>query len=285
MRGPLDQGPALLFCPADRPDRYTKALERSDAVILDLEDALAPGNRAGARQRVLEHPLDPARTIVRVNPVGTADFAKDLAMLAHTRYTTVMLAKAETTTDIDALSGFRVLALCETALGVLNAPQIAAHPSTVALMWGAEDLIASLGGTSSRDASGTYRDVALHARARVLLAAGAYGKQAVDAVFLDIAGHPGLLHESRDAVASGFYAKAAIHPGQVPLIRKGFAPSSDELRQAKAVLAAARGRAVFEFEGHMVDEPLLRHARSTLARAGAVETGSAGTPSSKPLEE
>ncbi|GAA4364160.1 HpcH/HpaI aldolase/citrate lyase family protein [Paeniglutamicibacter cryotolerans] len=278
MRGPLERGPALLFCPANRPDRYAKALERGDAVILDLEDALTPADRATARQQVLEHPLDPGRTIVRVNPAGTADFAQDLQMLSHTRYTTVMLAKTETTSDLDALAGFKVLALCETALGVLNAPRIAAHHSTVALMWGAEDLIASLGGSSSRNASGTYRDVALHSRSRVLLAAGAHGKLAIDSVFLDIADHPGLLHESRDAVACGFGAKAAIHPGQVPFIREGFAPSAAELELASSVLAAAHGRGVFEFGGRMIDEPLLRHARSVLARSGATPPVPAAPP-------
>src|SRR4029453_11228218 len=96
-------GPALLFCPADRPERYSKAAERSDAVILDLEDAVAPGDKQRARGAILaqigadaETPeLDPSRTIVRVNPVGSEDFEKDLHFLSHTPYRTVMLAKAE----------------------------------------------------------------------------------------------------------------------------------------------------------------------------------------------
>ena len=75
----FDFGPALLFCPADRPDRYDKAAERSPAVILDLEDAVAPADKAAARESLVAHPLDPATTIVRVNAAGTADFAADLA--------------------------------------------------------------------------------------------------------------------------------------------------------------------------------------------------------------
>ncbi len=81
-------GPALLFCPADRPDRFAKALERADAVILDLEDAVAPENRGAAREAIAAADLDPARVIVRVNELGTPDFDADLAALAGTAYPT-----------------------------------------------------------------------------------------------------------------------------------------------------------------------------------------------------
>ncbi|GAA1495142.1 HpcH/HpaI aldolase/citrate lyase family protein [Paeniglutamicibacter kerguelensis] len=261
-------GPAILFCPADRPDRYAKALERADAVIIDLEDAVAPGNRAAARAALIEHPQDPERTIVRVNPVGSPDFAADLEALDSTHYRTVMLAKTESAADVDALGGYSVVALCETALGVLNAAQIAAAPHVAALMWGAEDLIASLGGSSSRTEGGSYRDVALHARSQVLLAAGAHGKVAIDSVYLDIADHAGLLAESLDAQSSGFGAKASIHPGQMPMIRQAFTPPPEQVERAVRILAAAEKElGVFAFEGQMVDEPLLRHARRILSRA------------------
>ena len=263
----FSMGPAILFCPADRPDRYAKALDRADAVILDLEDAVAPGNRADARRALVENPLDPERTIVRVNPVGTEDFAADMAAVAQTKYSTIMLAKTETLDDLAAVAGFHVVALCETALGVINAPQIAAARNVVALMWGAEDLVASLGGSSSRKASGTYRDIARHARSQVLLAAGAFGKVAIDSVYINIPDHAGLLGESIDAQASGFGAKASIHPGQMPVIRQAFTPSADQVERATRILAAAeQASGVFTFEGQMVDEPLLRHARATVNR-------------------
>lgn len=86
-------GPALLFCPADRPERYAKAAERADAVIIDLEDAVAPEDKPAARQALAESALDPARTIVRLNSAQTHDFAKDLEALRDTPYRTVMLAK------------------------------------------------------------------------------------------------------------------------------------------------------------------------------------------------
>ena len=171
----FDMGPALLFCPADRPERFGKASERSDAVILDLEDAVAPEHKAAAREALCSNLLDPARTIVRVNPAQSHEFALDLQALRDTPYRTVMLAKAEGREDLWALNGFQVVALCETARGVLKATELAEEPNVVALMWGAEDLVASLGGTASRKDDGGYRDIAMHARSTVLLAAAAAG--------------------------------------------------------------------------------------------------------------
>jgi citrate lyase subunit beta / citryl-CoA lyase len=259
-------GPALLFCPADRPERYAKAADRADAVILDLEDAVTPDARPAARDALASTPLDPARTIVRVNAAETADFALDVEALRATAYRYVMLPKA--TAVPDELRGFAVVALCETAAGVLAAPALAEDPSVVALMWGAEDLVASLGGSASRFRDGHYRAVALHARSAVLIAAGAHGKAAIDSVHLDIADVAGLGAEARDAVASGFAATACIHPSQVDMIREAYAPTPDEVAHARAVLAAAEGeRGVFQFDGRMVDEPVLRHARRVLERA------------------
>lgn len=261
-------GPALLFCPADRPERFAKAAERADAVILDLEDAVAPSSKAAAREALIAHPLDPARTIVRVNPAQSHQFARDVQALRETPYTTVMLAKAEGVEDLWALNGFDVVALCETARGVLKAPELAEEPNVVALMWGAEDLVASLGGTASRKDDGSYRDIAMHARSTVLLAAAAAGKQAVDSVYVNIPDVDGLAAEARDAVASGFGMKACIHPSQVAVIREAYRPSADEEQFARDVLAEAQHQGgVFTFRGTMVDGPILRHAEQTLRRA------------------
>lgn len=262
-------GPALLFCPADRPERFAKALQRADAVILDLEDAVAPEAKTSARGALIDAELDPARVIVRVNAPGTEDFAADLRTLSQTDYRTVMVAKAESTKSFRAIDErFAVVALCETARGVVHAEKLAAADSVVALMWGAEDLVASLGGTSSRHADGRYRDVARQARTRVLLAAGAHGKAAIDAVYVDIPDTEGLAAEAADAAASGFAASACIHPGQVDTIRAAYRPGARDVAWARGVLTAAEGeRGVFRYEGRMVDEPLLRHARMLLQRA------------------
>lgn len=260
-------GPAILFCPADRPERYAKAAQRADAVIIDLEDAVAPENKQVARQALIDTPLDPARTIVRVNPVDTEHFAKDLQALKQSAYRTVMLPKCESEAQPAALAGYQVLALCETAKGITNAGAIAGAENVVALMWGAEDLLASLGGTSSRGEDGSYREVARFARSQVLLHAVANGKAAIDSVYLDIPDLEGLGAESRDAKASGFTAKASIHPNQMPVIRQAFMPTEAELDRARRIIEAAESNpGVFAFEGQMVDEPLLRQARATLGK-------------------
>lgn len=280
MTGRFTLGPALLFCPADRPDRYGKALDRSDAVILDLEDAVAPDRRAGARTAVATHPLDPARTIVRINAFGSADFAEDLALLRSTAYRYVMLPKADSTADLAMLGDYAVIALCETAPGVWSAGALAAADPVVALMWGAEDLVASMGGTASRGPDGRYRDVIAHARATVALAAAAHGAAMIDAVHLDIADESGLFEEAADAAALGFVASACIHPSQVPVIRRAYRPAEAEVAWARGVLdaVASAGGGVVQHEGRMVDEPILRHAETILRRAGQPSAGGS-TPS------
>jgi citrate lyase subunit beta/citryl-CoA lyase len=262
----FDLGPALLFCPADRPDRFEKAVQRADAVILDLEDAVAPADKPAARAALAEHPLDEGRVIVRVNSPSTAEFAADLAALAPTPYRRIMVAKADAA--LPPVPGFEVVALCETAAGVLDARDLARRPEVVALMWGAEDLVASIGGTSSRAADGSYRDVARHARAAVLLAAGAAGIAAIDAVHLAIDDLDGLRAAAEDAVASGFAATACIHPSHVAVIRDAYRPTPAEVDAARRLLdAATTGGAVFQYEGRMIDGPVLRHAESILRRS------------------
>ena len=278
-------GPSLLFCPADRGDRYAKALAAADSVILDLEDAVAPADKASAREQLIAAgtasargdagALDPTRVIVRVNPADTADHPLDLAAVANTPYRTLMLAKAESAAQLDALqaAGYRVLALCETAAGVARVAEIAAHPAVFALMWGAEDLAASMGGKSSRlepadgAQTGVYRDFARFARARMLIEAKAAGKLAVDSVFVNIPDTDGLRAEASDASASGFDATACIHPSQAAILRSAYAASPEEMAWAERVLAeAGRQPGVFRFEGKMVDEPVLRQARAMLGR-------------------
>lgn len=271
----FDMGPALLFCPGDRPGRFGTALERADAVIIDLEDAVAPTAKEAARQALMASRLDPLRTIVRVNPVGSDEFEHDLLALSATEYTTVMLSKVTAGSQAVALAGYQVIALCETAAGVLAAPHIAAEPNVVALMWGAEDLVASLGGTTSRHPDGRFRDIARYARASVQLAAGAQGKAAIDTVHLVIDDLDGLLAEATDAVASGFAATACIHPAQVGVIRAAYRPTHAEVERAHAIVEASKGtHGVFVYDGRMIDSPVLRQAEALLRRKHHTEPGS-----------
>ncbi len=150
------------------------------------------------------------------------------------------------------------------------------------MMWGAEDLLAAMGGSTSRFSSaeaggpreaGEYRDVPRHARARVALAAAAFGRWAVDSVHLDIADSSGQRAEALDAVALGFVATACIHPSQVAVVREAYAPDDDEVAWARKVLAAAEhNQGVFRLDGRMVDGPVFRQAEATMRRAAAAAT-------------
>jgi citrate lyase subunit beta/citryl-CoA lyase len=262
-------GPAWLFCPADRPERFAKAAAAADIVILDLEDGVAAADRPAARDALRDTPLDPQQTVVRVNPAGTDEHARDLEALAATAYTRVMLPKTESAAQVETLAPFEVIALIETPRGAVSATEIAAAGPTVAMMWGAEDLIAALGGGSSRRADGRYRQVAGHVRSTVLLAASAFGRAALDAVHLDIGDLAGLEAEALDAAAVGFDATVCIHPSQIPVVRNAYRPADEQVSWARRVLAAAQTqRGVFAFEGQMVDSPVLRHAEAILRRAG-----------------
>lgn len=257
---PLDNaGPAWLFCPADRPERFEKAAAAADIVILDLEDGA--GDKPAAREALLSTPLDPHRTVVRINPGDSPEQKLDLETLARTQYTTVMLPKCESAQQVSALAPLEVVLIVETPLGALRVDETASVDNTVGVMWGAEDLFGFMGGTANRFPDDSYRDVAKHVRSRSLLAAKAFGKQALDSVYIDIKNLDGLRREVDDAVAVGFDIKVAIHPTQVAVIREGYLPSPEQVQWARHVLAAAeQQRGAFAFEGIMVDAPVLRRA-------------------------
>lgn len=269
-------GPAWLFCPADRPDRYPKALAAADVVILDLEDAVAPERKAAARaalrRLVADDALDPDRTVVRVNAVESPEHTDDVRLVEELQLPRVMLAKAE---DPDGLQRLRceVIALVETARGVERAGDLAGSERVIGLMWGADDLVASLGGTGSRYADGRYRDVARYARSRVLIAAKAHGRLALDAVHMDIPDTDGLATECEDAVAVGFDATVAIHPRQVPVIRSVYLPSAEQVDWARRLLAhVGADRGVTTFEGRMVDGPIYKQAERIVRLAAPAAT-------------
>ncbi|MFI1912167.1 HpcH/HpaI aldolase/citrate lyase family protein [Nocardia sp. NPDC020380] len=261
-------GPAWLFCPADRPERYGKALAAADVVIIDLEDGVAEADKAAARTALIETPLDPDRTVIRVNAAGTLEHMLDLDALIRTEYRRIMLPKCESAEQITRLADYEVIALIESPLGALAVGRAVMVRNAIGVMWGAEDLVAALGGNSSRRADGSYRDIARHVRSQSLLAAKAYGKFALDSVFLNITDLDGLADEAEDAVAIGFDAKVAIHPSQVPVIRRAYAPRAEEVDWANRVLVEAPNhRGVFTFEGRMVDMPVIRHAERIVQRA------------------
>ncbi|MGX1763395.1 aldolase/citrate lyase family protein, partial [Streptomyces lydicus] len=124
-------GPAWLFCPADRPDRYEKAAAAADVVILDLEDGVAAADKTAARKALAETPLDPERTVVRVNAAGTDDLAADLTALAGTGYRRVMLPKCEAAEQVTALAEYEVIVLVESPLGALTVERAVQAPNAI----------------------------------------------------------------------------------------------------------------------------------------------------------
>ena len=261
------RGPALLFCPGNRPERFARAAAAADSVILDLEDAVGPDAKDGAREDVLRGlaDLDRGAVLVRVNAVGTPWHAADVDALAAFPDLTLMLPMAERPEDLEALRPHPVVALCETARGVLDAPQIARTANCTGVMWGSEDLVADLGGRRGRAPAGGYRPAVEEARTRILYAARAAGVVPVDTVLVDIDDLTTLAADSAAAVASGYAAKACIHPEQVPVVRHAFLPTEDETAWARDVLAHADAHSgVFRFRGRMVDAPVLAHARQVL---------------------
>jgi citrate lyase subunit beta / citryl-CoA lyase len=270
-------GPAWLFCPADRPDRYPKALAAADVVILDLEDAVAPTGRSAARDALRrladDGLLDRDRTVVRINGADTADHAADLAATSGAGMQRLMLAKSEDPAHLQPIEA-EVVLLVETPRGIEHAARLAEQANVIAVMWGADDLVAGLGGTASRRHDGRYRDVARYARSRALIAAKAHGRLALDAVHMDIADTDGLAEECEDAVAVGFDATGAIHPSQVPVIRAAYTPSPQRVEWARRLLAhAGDDRSVTTFEGRMVDGPIFKQAERVLRLA----TGTGGS--------
>lgn len=260
----LRHGPALLFCPGDRADRFAKAAQRADVVVLDLEDAVAPERKEQTRHLVARAAAELGdRAVVRVNAVGTPWHEADVVAMRAAGVGTLMLPKVSAAADLDALATFQVVALCETAAGIVHSAEIAAAPQCVALFWGGEDLIADLGGRTSRDEFGRYRAVVEHARSTALLAARAAGKPAIDAVEPEIGAVERLAADAREAAGAGFAAKACIHPDQVEVVRTAFAASPEQLTWARDVLAAEAGArgGVFRHRGQMIDGPLLAQAR------------------------
>jgi citrate lyase subunit beta / citryl-CoA lyase len=258
-----------LFVPGDRPERFAKALgSGADAVVLDLEDAVAAEAKDAARASVAQALSgDASRLIVRINDAATPWYAADLAMLAATHAPAVMLPKAERPADIAhvraACPTIAVLALVESARGVLAAEALAAAPGVQRLVFGTIDFALDL------DLPGD--PVGLdHAASHLALASRAAGiAPPVAGVTTAIDDEALLLADLARARAHGFAAKLCIHPKQVAPIHAALAPSAAERLWAERVLAAAAaaGGAAVQLDGRMVDKPIIERARRLVARA------------------
>jgi len=275
---------SVLFSPGDQPDLMRKAPESgADVVVFDLEDAVQPAAKADARTAVadvLSAPtFDPeAEVCVRVNPTGiAADDDLDAVLADDPRIDSVMLPKVGSADDVRSLDALLdehdadlpVIALVESAAGVLHAESIAAVDATDALAFGAEDLAADIGAT--RTDEGTE---VLYAREHVVLAASVAGVDAIDTIHADFEDETGLADETEFALELGYDGKMAIHPAQVPVINDAFTPAAERVEWAERVVDAKaeadeQGRGVFRVDGEMIDAPLIAQAERVLERARA----------------
>jgi citrate lyase beta subunit len=265
---------SILFVPGHRPDRFAKALATgADAVVIDLEDAVPPGEKTAARAAVLDRPAPPAGVAlgVRMNPLPTPEGIADLAALIGAAAPDfLMLPKTEAAEELRivrrafarAARPPQLLALVESAEGLARAGAIAAEEGCAALGFGGVDLAADLG------CAVAWEPLLPH-RAALVAAAARGGRAVVDVPYLAIDDEAGLAEETRRVQALGFTGKLAIHPKQVGPIQAVLTPAAAQVEWAGRIVAAmdAAAGGVCVVDGRMVDLPVLRAARRVLARA------------------
>lgn len=260
---------APLFVPASRPDRFAKAAaSAADAVILDLEDAVAPADKDSAR-RNLQAGFTEKPVIVRINAAGTPFHGADIAALKPLGLAAVLVPKAEEPADIAALAAalgghLPVLALIESARGLANARQLAGLPAVARLAFGSIDYCADLGCAHKRD-------VLLPVRSELVLASKLGGKPPpLDGVTVDLSDPAIAYADAAHARDLGMTGKLCIHPAQAAEVRRAFMPDEAERVWARRVLAAGDGAVALD--GTMVDEPVRLRARAILAAGPEEDT-------------
>ncbi len=276
---------SFLFVPADSERKLAKAGDcGADALILDLEDAVAEDARPAARRLAAEYLEDREDAWVRINPMDTKHALEDLAAVMPSAPAGIVLPKPRSPDDVVTLADHldeieqqqgiepgqtRILALCTERPEALFSLQgyAGATPRLGALSWGAEDLSAALGAASNRDADGNWLPVYEMARSLCLLAAAAAEVAAIDTVFTDFRDLEGLLGYAQNARRDGFSGMLAIHPAQVDVINAAFVPSRTEIEQAERIVALfARnpGAGTIGMDGRMIDRPHLVQAQRLL---------------------
>ena len=269
---------SLLFVPGDRPERFAKAASSgADAIILDLEDSVAPEQKENARTTVaawlLENHEIPA--FVRINPLDSGIAEADLAAILPTRPDGIMLPKAEGMASIERLVAMMdgqiipILPIAtETPAAIF---QLGSYKSVAqhlaGLTWGAEDLPAAIGASTSREETGCYTPPYEMVRSLTLFGAHAAGVAAIETVFPDIADTDALTAYVARARRDGFTGMMAIHPAQVRIINAGFTPSTEDIARAQAIVdafAKNAGAGVLKLDGKMIDKPHLMQAQRVL---------------------
>lgn len=257
---------APLFVPADRPERFAKAAASgADAVIIDLEDAVAPAAKAAARDSVAGG-LPPGEVLIRINAAGTPWHEGDVALVERLPGVGLMLPKAEDPETVAGLGrrlgGRRLVALVETALGVHRAAGLAAVPGVFQLAFGPADYRNDIG-------CGDAPEAMLLARSTLVLASRLAGLAApLDGPAFDFRDPARTTEEARHARMLGFGGKLCIHPAQVAWVREAFTPTEAERDWARKVIAAEGAGGAANLDGAMIDAPVVARARRILAAGG-----------------
>jgi citrate lyase subunit beta/citryl-CoA lyase len=268
-----------LFVPADSERKIAKALaSEADAIIVDLEDSVAPAEKPRARDilKGLGARSGGPAWWVRVNPLGSDYLKDDLEIFGKADIHGLVLPKAESGADITEIAhrtgNIPVHAIVtETAASLFGLLSYRSPASPLAAMsWGAEDLSAALGATAKTDADGGLSFTYQLARSLCLAGAVAAGVQPVDGVFADFKDSEGLAAEAAAAAREGFAGKLAIHPDQAAIINAAFSPSAEDIAHAGEIIAAFEAdpnAGVLSVGGKMVDRPHLLQAQRVLERA------------------
>lgn len=252
----------FLFVPGNRPERFDKAASsEADMVIIDLEDAVAPELKNAARDSAVawlnQHPS--TRVAVRINAIGTPWYADDVAALDSPDR--VLVVPKATSQSVPGESS--VIALVETAAGMVDAPQIARATGVIRLAFGSFDLAAELGVDPLDQVALSYSRSSL-----VIASAAAQLPPPIDGVFGDISNEAGLIEETERARRMGFGAKLCIHPAQVLPVATALRPSEPDIAKAETIVAAAAAApsgGVITVDGQMVDKPVIDRAERLLA--------------------
>ena len=279
----------FLYVPGSEERKLVKAQTLgADAVILDLEDSVAPERKADARERIsglLRGTPNPAvEWLIRLNGVTSPHFEADLACAIAAKPDGLVIAKVDdpaTLQEVDRrldaaernagrpAGSLKLFAMIESARAVLNAYAIAGATSRLqGLILGHVDLLRDLGLTPGPAGQGTVH----HARCQLVLTARAARVDAVDAIYLNIQDHDSLRDESLQAARLGFVGKQVIHPGQIPIVHAAFTPSAERVQRAERILgfwqkAQAEGKAVVAMDGMLLEPPVIAMEELVLERA------------------
>jgi citrate lyase subunit beta/citryl-CoA lyase len=278
----------LLFVPADSEKKLAKAADLDvDALILDLEDAVAADRREFARGLAREFLKDHDNVWVRINPIDSDDAESDLDAVVPAGPQGIVLPKARSADDVTALAdrldaledgagidggSTQILSLCTERVEALFTLGDYRNASSrlVALSWGAEDLSAELGASATRDTSGQWLPPFQFARTLCLFAAHAAEVAPIDTVFTDFRNEPGLARAAEEAARDGFTGMLAIHPAQVDVIQAAFTPSAADVSEARRIVELFDenpGAGALSMDGRMLDRPHYLKAQRILARA------------------